>query len=99
MVANLGEVGDSVMMPTTLRLAVRATRQGRILCSSSSTIAGGVPWAVRTVAICWAILVGRVTAGASGINTGSNVVSLTSKATWGFQNRAVAYHSPNSVVD
>ena len=40
-----------------------------------------------------------VAAGASGMNTGTNVRSFTSSATCGFQNRAVANQSPSTVVD
>ena len=41
----------------------------------------------------------RVAAGASSMNTGSSVRLLTSSATWGRQNRALANQSPSAVVD
>ena len=39
-----------------------------------------------------------VDAGASSIDTGSNVLSLTNSATCGFQKRAVAYRLPRTVL-
>src|ERR671910_24474 len=38
-------------------------------------------------------------AGARATSTGSSVVSLTNRATWGFQKRMVAYQLPNTVVE
>src|SRR6266545_1306598 len=87
------------MIPTTLRLAVGPTRWSRMRCSSSSTIVSGAWWAARTAAIWSPARASRVAAGASGINTGKSVFSLTSSATWGRQVRAVAYHWPSIVVD
>lgn len=40
-----------------------------------------------------------VAAGASGTRTGRSVDSLTERAAWGRQNRAVAYQLPSVVVD
>ena len=37
--------------------------------------------------------------GVSGMKTGSRVVSLTNSATWGRQNRTVAYHDPNRLAE
>src|SRR4051812_28685506 len=86
------------MTPTTLRFAVLASRYSLIWRSFSAMIGSGAPCAWSTEA-SWANLVGRVAAGASGISTGSNVTSSTSNATWGFQNQAVAYQGPSTVVD
>src|SRR3546814_12653236 len=51
----------------------------------------------RTSANCAGNLRASVAAGASGISTGSSVGSETSKATCGFQSKAVAYQLPSAV--
>ena len=58
----------------------------------------GMHPAASTVANCGGKRSAKDAAGANGINTGNSVCSLTNRASWGFQNRAVAYQLPSAVV-
>src|SRR5215216_1642105 len=83
----------------TLRLAVLASRRVSISASSGSVNERPISWAWRWARRAAGNRSIRVAAGANGTSTGSSVVSLTNKATCGFQNRTFTYQSPSLVVE
>ena len=90
---------NSFMMPTTLRLAVLASRNWSISDASGVTYLAAALWAASTSPRAAVKRAKRVAVGTKGSRTGSRVVSFTYKAIWGRQNTAVAYQSPNRVVE
>ena len=86
------------MTPTTLRFVVLACRTSAIAEISTSTNAGTTPSVSSTRWSASGNRSANVAAGASGINTGNSVRSLTSNTTCGFQNNTLAYQLPRIVA-
>ena len=90
---------NSFITPTTRRSFVGAIRTSLMALRSVARNVSSTPCRRRTASIAAGARSSRVAAGASSMNTGSSVRLLTSSATCGRQNSALANQSPSAVVD